>query len=408
MLRAYAPPRVLRAADCAVGFIRPTRQRQLLTRLLQPFILAVTLVLGAAFAYVAWRLTYNPWQRIALAVPFLLVWMVPAVYWAQDRDTRGPLDDWMHRASYLSMAWLSFLFVFSLLRDVLLLLAGASPAISGAHEWLLASGVPLVYAASLAALIVGALAAMRGPHVRHVDIVVDGLAPALDGFRIAQISDLHVGLNIRRPYVERVVEKTQALAPDLIALTGDIVDGPIARIGHDVEPLAELTSGGRAFFILGNHDCYSGARPWMAHFAAMGMRVLANSHEIVSKDGATMVVGGVVDPAARLYDRSLAPRPDTAAAGSPPGDFRLLLAHNPKLAPLGAAAGWHLQLSGHTHAGQFFPWTLVIHLFHKQHVAGLSREGKMWVYVGAGTGTWGPPVRVGTEPELTLIRLVRA
>jgi uncharacterized protein len=379
-----------------------------LSRLLQPFILAVTLILGAAFAYLAWRLTHAPWQALALAVPFVLVWMVPTVYWARDRDKQGPLDDWMHRASYLSMAWLSFLFVFALLRDVFVLLASAGPAMSGAHEFLQGNGVPLVYAASLLALVAGALAALRGPHVRHVDIVVENLVPALDGFRIAQISDLHVGLNIRRRYVERVVEKTQALAPDLVVLTGDIVDGPIARIGHDVEPLAALAPGGRAFFILGNHDCYSGAVSWMAHFSAMGIRVLANSHEIVSKGGATMVVGGVVDPAARLYDRSLAPSPDAAAAGSPRGDFRLLLAHNPKLAPLGAAAGWDLQLSGHTHAGQFFPWTLVIHLFHTPHVAGLSREGKMWVYVSAGTGTWGPPVRVGTEPELTLIRLVRA
>jgi uncharacterized protein len=109
----------------------------------------------------------------------------------------------------------------------------------------------------------------------------------------------------------------------------------------------------------------------------------------------------------RLYDRSLSPRPDLAAAGSPVGDFRLLLAHNPKLAPLGAAAGWDLQLSGHTHAGQFFPWTLAIHFFH-EHVFGLSKEGRMQVYVSAGTGTWGPPVRFGTEPELTLLRLVRS
>jgi len=378
-----------------------------LNRLLQPFILAVTLVLGAAFAYLVWRLTYAPWQCFALAVPFVLVWMVPAVYWARDREKHGPLDDWMQRASYLSMAWLSFLFVFSLARDALLLLAAASPAMSGVHEFL-GGGVLLVYAASLLALLIGALAARRGPHVRHVDIAVEGLVPELEGFRIAQISDLHVGLNIRRRYVERVVEKAQALAPDLVALTGDIVDKPIAHIEHDVAPLAALAPGGRAFFVLGNHDCYCGAEPWMAHFRSMGIRVLANSHEAVSKGGATLVVGGVVDPAARLYDRSLAPSPDAAAAGSPPGDFRLLLAHNPKLAPLAAAAGWDLQLSGHTHAGQFFPWTLVIHLFHTPHVAGLSREGKMWVYVSAGTGTWGPPVRMGTEPELTLIRLVRA
>jgi predicted MPP superfamily phosphohydrolase len=132
--------------------------------------------------------------------------------------------------------------------------------------------------------------------------------------------------------------------------------------------------------------------------------VLLNEHALLPKGAARLLVGGVVDPA---YANA---RPNAHAAidGAQRADFRLLLAHNPRLAPLGAAAGFDLQLSGHTHAGQFFPWTLVIRLFHKRHVAGLSREGRMWVYVSAGTGTWGPPVRFGTNPELTLVRLVRA
>jgi predicted MPP superfamily phosphohydrolase len=102
------------------------------------------------------------------------------------------------------------------------------------------------------------------------------------------------------------------------------------------------------------------------------------------------------------------PRPDVAAAGHNKADLRLLLAHNPRIAPLAAEAGFDLQLSGHTHAGQFFPWTLAVHLVHAPHVAGLSREQRMWVYVSAGTGTWGPPVRLGTQPELTLIQLRRS
>ena len=134
------------------------------------------------------------------------------------------------------------------------------------------------------------------------------------------------------------------------------------------------------------------------------MRVLLNSHELVRQGAARLLVGGVVDPA---YGKA---RPDAnaAMAGAPAADFRLLLAHNPRLATLGAAAGFDLQLSGHTHAGQFFPWTLAVRLVHAPHVAGLSREGRMLVYVSAGTGTWGPPVRFGTSPELTLLRLVRA
>ena len=161
------------------------------------------------------------------------------------------------------------------------------------------------------------------------------------------------------------------------------------------------------YFILGNHDCYSGAAQWIAHFRAMGMHVLLNSGEAQTKGAATLWMGGVVDPALRMSNPALAPRADLAAAGGESADCRVLLAHNPKLAPSGARAGFDVQLSGHTHAGQFFPWTLAVRLVHAPHVAGLSREGRMWVYVSAGTGTWGPPVRFGTRPELTLVRLVK-
>ncbi len=201
---------------------------------------------------------------------------------------------------------------------------------------------------------------------------------------------------------------TRKLAPDLIALTGDMVDGPVPRLASRVAPLAALASGPRAFFVLGNHDYYSGAAPWTAHFEGMGFCVLRNGHVTIARGAARLLVGGVVDFAARLYDPGARPRPDLAIDGNASAAFRLLLAHNPKIAPLAEQAGFDLQLSGHTHAGQFFPWTFVIHWVHGPHAAGLSRRGRLWVYVSAGTGTWGPPVRLGTRPELTLLRLVAA
>jgi predicted MPP superfamily phosphohydrolase len=235
---------------------------------------------------------------------------------------------------------------------------------------------------------------------------VDGLAPDLDGLRIVQISDLHVGPTMRLAYVQRVVDMTNALAPDLIALTGDIVDGAVARLAPQVAPLEALTAGQRAFFVLGNHDYYSGAAPWTAHFEAMGFRVLRNAHVSIERGAARLVVGGVIDFAARMSDPEARPRPDLAIDGDARPAFRLLLAHNPKIAPLAEQAGFDLHLSGHTHGGQFFPWTLVIRWVHKPHAVGLSRRGRLWVYVSAGTGTWGPPVRLGTRPELTLLRIV--
>jgi predicted MPP superfamily phosphohydrolase len=378
-----------------------------MNRLVNPFVLTVTAMLVAGYLYVAARLAGSTAAGLALAVPFIMAWVVPVVYWGSDRDRYGLFNQLVHYASYLSMGWLSFLVILTAARDALLLLTSAIGAQLDAPVPVIDVGIPLVYAGSVAALGAGLIAAFRGPCVERVEIPIKGLSRELDGFRIVQISDLHVGLTIRGRYVQRVVEQAKALAPDLIALTGDIVDGPVARLADHVQALEELPAIAPSFLVLGNHEYYSGAMNWIRHFQAIGLPVLMNSSAIVTKGAARVLVGGVTDPAAHLYDRGRPPRPDLAA-GKESADFRLLLAHNPKLAPAGAKAGFDLQLSGHTHAGQFFPWTLAVRLVHAPHAAGLSREGTMWVYVSAGTGTWGPPVRFGTKPELTLLRLVRA
>ncbi|HEX9433524.1 MAG TPA: metallophosphoesterase [Burkholderiales bacterium] len=362
------------------------------------FALAITALLAAAYAYVASRLASGPVSAAALAVPFLLIWILPVYYWGTSRSREGLIDKLLHRASYLSMAWVSFALAFTLLRDLALVATLWTPAI---HTMVVTAGVPIVLGGSVFAMVVGAVAAFSGPRIERIDLPVAGLHRDLEGLRIVQISDLHVGPNIGRRYVQRVVDLSRSLQPDLVVLTGDIVDGPVERLAPQVAPLAELAKAGSAYFILGNHDCYAGADAWIAHFRQMGMTVLLNAHTIVQRGKARLLIGGVVDPA---YGRL---RPEISIANQA-ADFRLLLAHNPRLAPLGAAAGFDLQLSGHTHAGQFFPWTLAVRLVHAPHVAGLSREGAMTVYVSAGTGTWGPPVRFGTNPELTLVRLVRA
>jgi uncharacterized protein len=358
------------------------------------FALAVTGLLGITYAYLAARLATGAGSALVLAAPFVLIWILPIVYWGSERGREGFVDKLVHRASYLSMAWVSFALVLTVFRDLALMATFAMPEI---HARAAQLGWPFVTVASFLAIAIGAAAAFRGPRVEEVDVRVEGLHPDLEGYRIAQISDLHVGPNIGRRYVQKVVELTKSLKADIVVLTGDIVDGPVAKLADDVAPLAEVRN---AYFILGNHDCYAGAEAWMAHFRQMGMTVLVNSHVVVRKGTARLLIGGMVDPA---YQR-LRPEIDIKETA----DFNLLLAHNPRLAPRGAAAGFDLQLSGHTHGGQFFPWTLAVRLVHAPHVAGLSREGRMVVYVSAGTGTWGPPVRFGTSPELTLIRLVRA
>src|SRR4051812_36072707 len=142
-------------------------------RLFQPFVLIVTAILGAGYAYVALHLASGVWPRLALALPFLMVWVVPVIYWGSDRDGRGRFDDVAHVMSYLSMAWLSFLLVLALLRDVLTFATAFTPALASAHALLREAGVEVVYAGSVLALIIGMLTALRGPHVRRVTVPIE-------------------------------------------------------------------------------------------------------------------------------------------------------------------------------------------------------------------------------------------
>jgi predicted MPP superfamily phosphohydrolase len=377
------------------------------TRLLGRFVLVLTSLVLGTWAYVRWSLGLDAPGGAALLVPFLLVWLVPIVYWVYERESDTPLDEAVHALAYLAAGWLHFLIFWCLVRDLLRALAWLAARDGALYAFLDERGAPLVVGASLLALAVGLVAAMRGPRVREVEIPIDGLEPALDGLTMVQISDLHVGPTIGRRYVTRVVERALSLAPDLYVLTGDFVDGPVDRLAPHVAPLGALGATGRAWFVMGNHDYYSGPTPWIAHFRELGLRLLLNEHALLERGGARFVLGGVVDPAVRLVDPSQRPRPDLAVG--PPGSLlRVLLAHHPKIAPAAARAGFDLQLSGHTHAGQMFPFTLAVRAVHAPHVAGLSREGRMWVYVSAGTGSWGPPVRFGTRTELTHLRLTRA
>src|SRR4029078_13525915 len=167
-----------------------------------------------------------------------------------------------------------------------------------AHAWVTTAGVPVVLGGSVVALALGALAAFRGPRFETVDVPIADLHPDLDGFRIVQISDLHVGPNIGRRYVQRVADLTQALKPHSVVPPGAIVDGRGQKLADDVAPLAALSN---AYFTLGNHDCYAGAEPWMARWRQAGMTVLADASTVIRKGAARLLIGGVVDPA---YARS--------------------------------------------------------------------------------------------------------
>jgi len=265
-----------------------------------------------------------------------------------------------------------------------------------------------VPALAAAATLVGWVNARRRPAVREVEVPLDGLPAALDGFTIAQISDLHVGVTIQRRFVEKVVARVNGLNPDLIAVTGDSVDGRVEDLRPHIEPMAQLSARHGVFAVTGNHEYYSGAPPWIEEFRRLGMRVLLNEHLVLDHAGAALLLAGVTDFSGGHFDPAHRSDPARALAGAP-ADLRprVLLAHQPRSADAAEKAGFDLQLSGHTHGGQFLPWRWFVPL-QQPYTAGLHRHGPMWIYISRGTGYWGPPKRIGAPSEITRLRLVAA
>jgi uncharacterized protein len=240
----------------------------------------------------------------------------------------------------------------------------------------------------------------RRPRVVRVTVPIRDLPADLVGLRIVQLSDLHVGPTIRRRFVEAVVETANALAPDLVAVTGDVADGYVPELREHVAPLARLEAPLGRFFVTGNHEYYWDPQGWTRELERLGFDVLSNEHRLLRRGTGRLLLAGVTDLSAR-------PDPQGAVAGAPECDARILLAHQPRSAYAAHAAGFDLQLSGHTHGGQFFPFNLLVRLF-QPFVAGLHKVERMWLYVSRGTGYWGPPLRLGAPAEITLIELARA
>ncbi len=320
---------------------------------------------------------------------------------------RQPLADRIAWVAFLTMGLFSSFFVLTLLRDVALLATRWWLAAS-TYAALVHNSAVVVTAIAFLFTLIGFFNARRSARVVKVDIPIAGLPQALHGFSIAQISDVHVGPTIKRRYVDAIVNKVNALHADVIALTGDLVDGSVGQLKSHVEPFARLKARHGSYFVTGNHEYYSGERDWSREFTRLGMNVLKNQHVVLNHDDGTVVLAGVTDYSAHHFDPQQRSDPSAALHGAPSNSgAKILLAHQPRSAAAASSAGFDLQLSGHTHGGQFWPWNLFVR-FQQPFTAGLHRLNRLWVYTSRGTGYWGPPKRVCAPSEITRIRLVPA
>jgi predicted MPP superfamily phosphohydrolase len=306
----------------------------------------------------------------------------------------------------IAMGFFSTLFVATLLRDLVLVGAYLLLPPARAAAWVSPSAIA-VLGLTAASCLLGLLRA-RHPRLVEVAVPIRGLPPSLSGFSIAQISDLHVGPTIRRGFVARIVARVNRLEADVIAVTGDLVDGTVGQLQTDTAPLADLRARLGVYFVTGNHEYYSGEREWTREITRLGLSVLKNEHVVLRRGGDEIVLAGVTDYSAHYFDPAQRSDPVAALRGAPSGaGARILLAHQPSTAAAAAEAGFDLQISGHTHGGQFLPWNFFVGFF-QPFTAGLYRGPVLSVYVSRGTGYWGPPNRFGVPGEITRLRLVPA
>jgi uncharacterized protein len=342
--------------------------------------LAVFVVLHV---FIWWRLVLplaSPWWQAGTASMIALAPSFPLVRRFGRRLHRDAARPWM----LLGYLW------FAVATYGLLGAIGAQIAVALGADARLAAIVAV--ASTVGVVVLGCLQVVaRGPVVRRVRVPIAKLARE---YTMVQLSDVHIGPLIGRGFAERLVRRVNALAPDLIVITGDLIDGPLYELARHVEPLRGLRARDGVYAVTGNHEWYWNAPEWIDHIRSLGIRVLRNEHVTI---GDALQLAGVDD----LSAGEDVPR---AVAGRDPQLPLVLLAHQPRTVARAVEAGVDLQLSGHTHGGQMLPLGWLAR-FWDPVVSGLARFGKTWLYVSEGTGFWGPPVRVGTRCEIAAITL---
>lgn len=379
--------------------------------------------------YIGWRLI-NPasirrrWKVAAwLAVPVLLFgqrlkWLVGV------EGVDGDIMIYVNWVGYTFLGFVSLLVIFMLGRDIPVLCKRIGHKISlrlgrrrpriytkkadqERRRFLLNASNTAILTATLPLTGYSIFKARSVPPVVANELPVIDLPDGLDGFTIAQISDTHVGPTIREDWLQSVVDAVNAQNPDMIVHTGDVVDGTVQELNDAVAPFSNLTAPHGVWMCTGNHEYYSGVEQWALKSDQLGMKPLLNEHRLIDTGQGRILLGGVTDIRSEHMHPGHKSSPKAAMANAPDHDVSILLAHQPRSIYEAEAAGFNIQLSGHTHGGQYFPYNFAVHLF-QPYVRGLHLHGNTLLYVNVGTGYWGPPMRLGSGPEITLHTLRKA
>lgn len=372
--------------------------------------------------YIGWRLI-NPaplprgWKIASWGMVILLLFGQRLTWFLRRRGLMDGVYNYIDYIGYFFLGLVSILVVLMLVRDFPILLKRFMSLLEkifvrrsrrpyfiqpdrDRRRFLLNATNGVMLAATLPLGGYGYLLAHGKPKVVTNEFPVPGLPDGLDGFSIAQITDTHVGPTLGHDWIRMVVDEVNRLDADLIVHTGDMVDGSVRNLSRDVQPLADLSAPHGVYMCTGNHEYYSGVIPWLKKARELGMTPLLNEHQLLDTGKGKILLAGVTDIRGDSIYPAHRSSPAQARKDAPDHDVSILLAHQPRSIFAASEAGYDIQLSGHTHGGQYFPFTLAIHFF-QPYVRGLHLHENTLLYVSEGTGYWGPPMRLGAGPEIT-------
>lgn len=384
------------------------------------FVGIILSILSLMYGYITFRLTkmlsLSPWEVYLLWGWLGICWLSsPIPIYFRVTNMESKLVDFVSWFTYINLGLFSTLLVILLFHDigvlsfkaVHLLFDFSFPKTSiGQFFGLAKTRVAIICGLALLITVIGYFKATTIPNVKHVQIPVANLPSNLEKLKLVQISDIHIGPTIKKAFLEGVVKKINGLNPDIAFFTGDLVDGSVGYLKDDVEPLKDIKATYGSYFVTGNHEYYSGVKSWINKIEELGFKVLDHQYALIEHEGSRLLVAGVPDFSGDHISSGHISNPSKIPINDKNTNVKILLAHQPKSIYQANEAGFDIQLSGHTHAGQCFPWNLVAK-WTNGYLEGLHKHDKTWIYVSAGTGYWGPPLRFGTTQEITLIQLIK-
>lgn len=379
--------------------------------LMNIFRVVVITLFSVIFVYICHQLTRFSGLSVSgslrvilfLGAIFALVLSMPLYFWSDRRLVHKPWHDAFFSASHFAMAYLNFLVSFVVLRDLAAAGIYYSPVEFDVDLLYDTNALGLMLALPFLLIILGTIIVRVGPKIKTVPLSFPDLPADLEGFKILHITDLHISSGLPVKFVARLAETAQRVQADIVVYTGDILDSSAYRHVEEFELLKTIRAPLGVFYVPGNHEYYWKIEQALTAFRGIGAEVLMNETANIVKGTASLQVAGIPDPAARMFQQEM-PDLKKLTQQMQNGSFKILLAHQPFIADEASNFGFNLQLSGHTHGGQFFPWNFLIGFFQK-YAKGLYQVKNMQLYVNQGTGYWGPSLRLGTYCELTQIVL---